>query len=223
MTMNVEDHYRRQGFGRPIGYGERPALLIVDMQRDFVDPDAPTTCAPMAQERLPAIQALLVAAREAGIPVIFSRGLVSPDLSDIGLWKSTAHAEGRVQVEGTPGAEIVPELAPAPRERVMDKRRPSAFFETDLHRILHDLEVDTLLLAGTSMSGCVRATIVDAFSRDYRTIVVRECVIDRSRTVLEANLFDVESKYADVVDLQDAFRYLARMSRPSADADSTGT
>lgn len=214
--MDAREHYRRQGFGHTIGYGDRPALLIVDMQRDFVDPDTPTTCAPMAQERLPAIETLLDAARKAGIPVLFSRGLVRPDLSDVGLWKSRAHAEGKVQVEGTPGAEIVPQLGPGPGERVIDKRRPSAFFETDLHRFLQEMDVDTLLLAGTSMSGCVRATAVDAFSRDYRTSVVRDCVIDRSDAVLEANLFDVESKYADVVDVQDALRYLAGSTRSAA-------
>lgn len=219
--MDARDHYRRQGFGRPIGFGDLPALLIVDMQGDFVDPDAPTTCAPMAQERLPAIETLLAASRRARIPVIFSRGLVCPDLSDVGLWKSAAHAEGRVQVEGSPGAEIVPELAPGPGERVVAKRRPSAFFDTDLHGILQSLAVNTLLVAGASMSGCVRATVVDAFSHDYRTMVVRDCVIDRSLAVLEANLFDVDSKYADAVALQDVLRYLGDVPRSSAAADSS--
>ncbi|MGQ0668666.1 MAG: isochorismatase family protein [Actinomycetota bacterium] len=197
---DAESRYQEQGFGlREIGLGERPALLMVDMQRDFVDPEAPTTCAPMAQERLPAIRALLDAARDAGIPVFFSRGLVRPDLSDVGLWKGP-HGEGRVQVEGTPGAEIVPELAPGPTETVIEKRRPSAFFHTDLDLHLRELEVDTLILAGSSMSGCVRATAVDAFSRDYRTIVVRDCVIDRSLAALEASLLDISAKYADTMD-----------------------
>lgn len=198
-----------QGYvDRRIGFGERPALLVIDMQRDFVDPDAPATCAPMAQERLPAIQRLLSAARDAAIPVFFSQGLVSPDLSDVGLWKSGPHADGRVQMEGTPGAEIVPELAPLSGEKVIRKRRPSAFFGTDLDVFLRGLRVDTLLMAGSSASGCVRATAVDAFSRDYRTIVVRECVIDRSEAVLEANLFDLDAKYADVVGLDEALAYL---------------
>src|SRR5215469_1161827 len=107
--------YHEQGFGSRIGFGERPALVIVDMQRDFVDPDAPTTCAPMAQERLPAIRSLLETARTATIPVFFTQGLVRRDLSDLGLWKGP-HGQGRVQIEGTPGAEIVPELARLPSE-----------------------------------------------------------------------------------------------------------
>ncbi len=213
-------YYRKQGFGRRIGFGERPALLVVDMQRDFLDPDAPATCAPMARERLPAVRTLLEAARQIRIPVFFSQGLVSPDLSDVGLWKAAAHAEGRVQVEGTAGAEIVPELAPLPGEHVIAKRRPSAFFRTDLETLLASLDVDTLIVAGTSMSGCVRATVVDAFSRDYRTMVVRECVIDRLPEVLEANLFDVDAKYADAVSLEETLTYFSTRSAEGAPVEA---
>lgn len=195
---------------RRIGFGARPGLLIVDMQRDFVE-DGPASCSPMAKERLGDIQLLLGAARRAGIPVFFSQGLVSPDLSDLGLWKG-AHGEGKVQIEGTPGAEIVDELAPIPGEKVIAKRRPSVFFATDFEVFLSGLRVDTLLLAGSSMSGCVRATAVDAFSRDYRTMIVRECVIDRTTSVLEASLSDMDSKYADVVSLDDAVGYLATVA-----------
>lgn len=193
-----------------IGFGERPALLIVDMQRDFVDEDAPATCAPMSQERLPAVRQLLTATREAHVPVFFSQGLVSPDLSDIGLWKG-AHSLGTVQVEGTPGAEIAEELRPLKGEMVIRKRRPSAFFATDLEVFLRGLSIDTLILAGSSMSGCVRATAVDSFSRDYRTMIVRECVIDRKPEVLEASLYDMNAKYADVVELTETLAYLARI------------
>jgi nicotinamidase-related amidase len=194
-------------------------LLIVDMQRDFVDPDAPATCAPMAGERLPAVRTLLDAARAAAIPVFFSQGLVSPDLSDVGLWKG-AHAAGTVQVEGTPGAEIVDELRPRNGEKVIRKRRPSVFFATDFEVFLRGLHVDTVLLAGSSMSGCVRATTVDAFSRDYRSIIVRECVIDRSVAVLEASLFDMHAKYADVVSLAEATGYLDTIGRQTGRSDA---
>jgi nicotinamidase-related amidase len=176
------------------------------MQRDFVDDDAPATCAPMAKERLPSIEQLLAVARGSGIPIFFSQGLVSPDLSDVGFWKG-AHAAGTVQVEGTRGAEIVDELRPRPGEKVIRKRRPSVFFATDFEVFLRGLSIDTLVLVGSSMSGCVRATAVDAFSRDYRTMIVRECVIDRSAAVLEASLFDVNAKYGDVVDLSETIAY----------------
>ena len=202
--------YASQGWGTTrVGFGERPALLIVDMQWDFVDPASPATCAPMAVDRLPDIRRLLEAARAARIPVFFSRGLVAPDLSDVGLWKGWAHRTGHSQVEGTRGAEIVPELAPLPGEHVVRKRRPSAFFASDLDVFLRGHRVDTLILAGSSMSGCVRATVVDGFSLDYRVMMVRECVVDRTLEVLERNLFDLDAKYADAVSLQETEAYLA--------------
>ncbi len=206
----TRERYAAQGWGTTrIGFGERPALLVIDMQVDFVDPAGPATCAPIAGDRLPAVRRLVDAARAAAIPVFFSRGLVAPDLSDVGLWKGHAHRTGRSQVEGTPGAEIVPELAPLPGEHVVLKRRPSAFFGTDLDTFLRGRRVDTLLLAGASMSGCVRATVLDAFSLDYRVMVVRECVVDRTEELIERNLFDVDAKYADAVGLADVEAYLA--------------
>ncbi|MDH3250805.1 MAG: isochorismatase family protein [Acidimicrobiia bacterium] len=205
----TRERYAEQGWGESrIGFGERPALIIVDMQRDFVDVAGSATCAPMAQERLAAIQQLLVAARGAGIAVFHTQGLVQPDLSDVGLWKGRAKREGRCQVIGTRGAEIVPELAPLLTEQVVEKTRPSGFFGTDLHLRLQALGIDTLLLAGASMSGCVRATAVDGFSHDYRVSVVRDCVVDRSEQVLEANLFDVDAKYGDAISLDEALAYL---------------
>ncbi len=211
----TEDVYREQGWGtQRIGFGERPALVVVDMQNDFVDPDSPGTCAPVAQDRLPDIRRLLEASREARIPVYFTQGLVAPDLSDVGLWKGWAHRTGRSQIEGSRGAEIVAELEPRPDEHVVRKRRPSGFFGSDLDVFLRGRKVDTLLLAGSSMSGCVRATVVDGFSLDYRVMVVRECVVDRTLEVLERNLFDVDAKYADAVSLDETLGYLAGL--PSA-------
>jgi maleamate amidohydrolase len=164
-------------------------------------------------ERLPAIERLLGAAREAAIPVFHSMGIVKPDLSDVGLWKGTAKREGRCQIDGSWGAEIVASLAPLSGERVIRKTRPSAFFGTDLDVRLAESGVDTLIVAGASMSGCVRATVVDAFSYDYRVSVVRECVVDRSEQLVERNLFDVDAKYADAVSLADALDYLGSVAR----------
>jgi nicotinamidase-related amidase len=210
-------HYRAQGFGlERIGFGERPAVLVVDMQNDFVDPDAPSTCSPSAEEAVPYLQRLVAAARRHGVPVFYTQGLVSPDLKDVGLWKSRAHAEGRVQVEGTRGAAIIDRLAPRPGEYVVRKRRPSAFFQTDLEVFLRGWRVDTLIVGGTSASGCVRATVVDAFMRDYRAILPRECVIDRTPAVLENNLFDMDAKYADVVSLDEVLAYLDQLPTQTA-------
>jgi maleamate amidohydrolase len=202
--------YAEQGWGQSrIGFGSTPALIVIDMQHDFVDPDSPSTCAPMAVDRIPEIRRLLDSARSAGIPVFHTQGIVKPDLSDLGLWKGTAKRSGRCQIDGTRGAEIIPELAPADGEHVVRKTRPSAFFGTDLHDRLQAIGVDTILLAGASMSGCVRATVTDGFSHDYRVSVVRECVVDRSQALVDRNLFDVAAKYADDVTLDEAIEYLA--------------
>ena len=204
------DRYAEQGWGQSrIGFGDSPALIVIDMQHDFVDPDSPSTCAPMAVDRIPEIRSLLDAAREVGIPVFHTQGIVKPDLSDLGLWKGTAKRSGRCQIDGTRGAEIVAELLPIDGEHVVRKTRPSAFFGTDLHDRLQALGVDTLLLAGASMSGCVRATVTDGFSHDYRVSVVRECVVDRSQALVDRNLFDVAAKYADDIALEEALVYLA--------------
>lgn len=207
--------YEEQGWGQMrIGFGEWPALLVVDMQHDFVDPDSPSTCAPMAQQRIPAIKSILGGARSAGIPVFHTQGIVKPDLSDVGLWKGHAKRSGRCQIDGSHGAEIIEELAPIVGEHVVRKTRPSAFFGTDLHDRLRSQGVDTLLVVGTSMSGCVRATVTDGFSHDYRVSVIREGVIDRSQSLVSHNLFDVAAKYADDVSIEEALSYLSQVAVP---------
>jgi maleamate amidohydrolase len=210
--MNDETRkiYNQQGLGLRIGFGDRPAVLVIDMQHDFCDPDAPTTLWPSIGTVYEPIQSLVAAARESGTPVIYTQGLVAANGSSAGLWryKQRYHAEGRVQVEGTHGAEIIPEVGRRPSDRVIRKWRPSAFFRTDLEVFLSVQSIDTVLLCGTSVSGCVRATAIDAFMRDIRPMIVRECVADRSSTVLEANLFDLEQKYADIVSLEEVLHYL---------------
>jgi nicotinamidase-related amidase len=199
--------------GNRIGFGERPAVMVIDMQHDFCDQDAPTTLWPQIEDTFEPIRRLCETARESAVPVFYTQGLVAPDGSSAGLWrfKQRAHAEMRVQVDGSRGAQIIPELAPQEGDRVIRKWRPSAFFRTDVEVFLGRLGIDTLLLTGTSLSGCVRATAVDAFMRDIRPIIVREGIADRSEAVLDANLFDLEQKYADVVSLTEALDYLAAL------------
>ena len=214
--------YRQQGMGQRIGFGARPAVLVIDMQNDFCDPDAPTTLWPSIGETYEPIRRLCAAARERRLPVIYTQGLVAADGSTAGLWrfKQRFHAEGRIQIEGSRGAEVVATLAPQPGDRIIRKWRPSAFFRTDLEIFLGVLGIDTLLCCGTSVSGCVRATVTDAFMRDIRCMVIRECVADRTPAVLEANLFDLDQKYADVITLADAQAYLDRF--PVASAVASG-
>ena len=118
------------------------------------------------------------------------------------------HGLRGVQIEGGRGADIIDELTPQAGDRVINKWRPSAFFRTDLEVFLGVRQIDTLLICGTSMSGCVRATATDGFMRDIRCMIVREAVADRTPAVLESNLFDVDQKYGDVVTLASTLEYL---------------
>jgi nicotinamidase-related amidase len=202
--------YREQGMGQRIGFGLRPAVVVIDMQHDFCDPDAPTTLWPSIGTTYEPIQRLCSNARARRLPVFYTQGLVAADGSSAGLWryKQRYHAEGRVQIDGSRGADIISELAPQPGDHVIRKWRPSAFFRTDFEVFLGVLAIDTLLVCGTSVSGCVRATVTDAFMRDIRCMVVRDCVADRTPAVTEANLFDMDQKYADVVTIGEAMAYL---------------
>src|SRR6185503_7825017 len=130
--------YRDQGMGQKIPPGERPAVLVIDMQNDFCDADAPTTLWPSIGETYQPIKNLCTTARERGVPVIYTQGLVAADGSTAGLWrfKQRYHAEYRIQVEGSRGAEIIQQLTPQKGDRVIRKWRPSAFFRTDLEVFL---------------------------------------------------------------------------------------
>ncbi len=205
--------YAKQGLGQKIGFGEKPALLIVDMQNDFCDADAPSTLFPSIQSTIEPIRQLAAAARAKNVPVIYTQGLVAADGSSAGLWrfKMKHHGLGQVQIEGSRGAAIIDALAPMPGDRIIRKWRPSAFFRTDLEVFLAVAGIDTLLLTGTSISGCVRATATDAFMRDIRCMIVREGVADRSPAVLEANLFDLQQKYADIVEADECLSYLSSL------------
>lgn len=210
--------YARQGMGQRIGFGKRPAVVLIDMQNDFCDQDAPTTLYPSIQSTYEPIKALSASARRRKVPVIYTQGLVAADGSSAGLWRLKAkyHGLSGVQIEGSRGAAIIDELTPQPGDRLIRKWRPSAFFRTDLEVFLGVQQIDTLLLCGTSMSGCVRATALDGFMRDIRCMIVRECVADRSEAVMEANLFDIDQKYGDVVTLDMCLKYLDSLPQVAA-------
>lgn len=197
--------------------GERPAVMVIDVVRSFVGSPGldlaaaieewPTACGPAAQAALPAIAALLGAARAAGVPIVHLR----PAGPAARLLGPTVKNElvGEF-VNGRPGAvDFVPEAAPRDGELVVAKPRASAFFNTAVATYLHALGVDDLIIAGTTTSGCVRASVVDAFSHGFRPYVVEQAVFDRSRLSAAVSLYEMDAKYADVVQLDDALKRLA--------------
>lgn len=213
--MSGRDIYARQTFGTRLGYGIRPALLLVDFVVGFND--ANVLGGGNIAAAIDRSVGLLAAARELGIPVVFSRIVYEPGGVNAGAFAAKVPALLRL-LEESPLSQVVPELAPRPEELVVRKTQASCFFETGLASWLRWRDVDTLLVAGCTTSGCVRASAVDATSHNFRTIVVRDCVGDRDETQHEANLFDLEQKYADVVSASEALAYLGGL--PAIDRGS---
>ena len=195
-----------EGFGGRGGFGKRPALIVVDVTLGFTDPESPLACD--LEEPVANIAKLLEAAREARIPVIFTT--VAYRESD----KVTAAAfidkvPALLTLEaGSRWAEIDPRIAPLETEPVLNKLFASAFYGTGLPSALAAAGVDTLIVTGASTSGCVRATAVDALQYGYRPVVPREAVGDRNPDAHEANLYDIDAKYGDVLPVGDVLAAL---------------
>ena len=224
LTEQDKAHLAARGH-RLKGYGVRPALLLIDLYRrvfgDRPQPlleaikEWPSSCGMAAWESLPHIQSLLATAREVGMPVVHVTGLPSSE-SGVGQW----HRGGRDEpLSGDEGererveqsarlSDIIDEVAPIEGEAFLRKASPSPFFGTPLVGHLTALGVDTLIVAGESTSGCVRASVVDSCTHRYRTIVVEECVFDRHQATHAINLFDMNQKYADVLPLAEVQEWM---------------
>lgn len=208
--MSELDIYQQQNFGNAVGFGRRTALLVVDFTVGFNDPalfgggniDAAVKRA----------VGLLDFFRASGRPVAFSRIVYADDGSDAGMFG--VKAPGLLALtEHAPDGQIVPELTPRAGELIVRKQQPSAFYGTGLNAWLVQRGVDTVVVTGSTTSGCVRATVVDALSGNYRVIVARDCVGDRALGPHEANLFDMAQKYADVLDRDAIIAALAKDAR----------
>ena len=186
-------------FDGQIGFGDRPAIIVVDFIRAYTRPGSPL----FAEDVVKAVRsskALLAQARKNNRPIIFTKVLYSENGLVGGIFVKKVPLL-RTLVEGNPDAEIVPELGLLPNELVIAKKYASAFFGTSLASTLTALGVDTVVVIGCSTSGCVRATAVDAMQNGFRVIVPEECVGDRAPEPHFANLFDINSKYGDVLPL----------------------
>jgi maleamate amidohydrolase len=202
---DAREVYERARLGGSVTLGERPALLVVDFSCGFTDPEC-ALGADMTDE-IEATKRILDVVRAKGLAVVFTSIGFEPSLKDGGLWLQKAPALADLQLGGH-WVEIDPRLEPREDETVVLKKGASAFFGTNLAAILISQGVDTVILCGATTSGCVRATAVDLLQHGFPTLVPRECVGDRAEAPHEANLFDIQAKYADVVSLEDALGYL---------------
>ncbi|MFO1395217.1 MAG: isochorismatase family protein [Steroidobacteraceae bacterium] len=210
MSTSLEDNYAAGGFGRGLVPGARPALVVVDFVRAYLVPGSPLYAG--AEPARAAAAALLAAARAARIPVVHTNVRYQPGGRDGGVFYRKVPALACFQDGAHPELAAFAEgLEPAPGETVITKQYASAFFGTPLSSLLASLGVDTLLIAGVSTSGCIRATAVDACQHGYIPLVVREAVGDRHPAPHEANLFDLQAKYAEVVSLEAARAYLGSL------------
>ena len=202
--------FQKAGWGARMGIGSRPVLVVIDVNRAFCgDRDEPimesvtrwrASCGEAAWDAIPVVGRLLDSARSRGFPVIYTTGVTLPKAEGWrgGRWNDKNSRRHEELVNPAEGQAIVPEVAPQEGELVLAKEKPSAFFGTPLASHLVELGADSLIVCGTTTSGCVRSTVVDAFSYNYRVTVVHDATFDRSATVHDVNLFDMDQKYADV-------------------------
>lgn len=217
MTENDDARgvYERAGLGASVTLGPSPGVLVVDFSCGFTDPGCALGSDLTAE--VEATKRLLDTVRAKAIPVVYTTIAFEPGGADGGLWIQKVPTLAELELGG-PWVAIDPRLEPRPDETTVVKKGASAFFGTNLVAILNRLRVDTVILCGATTSGCVRATAIDLLQYGYPTLVPRECVGDRAHAPHEANLFDIDAKYADVVALEDALAYVDSVSGKLATA-----
>ncbi len=211
--------YEKAGYGRVVGFGERPALIIIDVTYSFVGdkPEPvlesikrfPQSCGDIGWKAIGHIVPLLSLAREKHIPIIYSAAKPS-DPPLLRKWDNLKYMPPDLE-RMEESKIIVREIAPTGDDIVIFKRCPSIFFGTAIMSILTPLGIDTLLMCGCTTSGCVRASVIDAASYGFRVSVIEECTFDRVEISHKLNLFEMNCKYADVVSAVEVKRYLSKL------------
>lgn len=209
------------GYGTFLGLGDRPAVLVIDVNYAFVGHERQpilesisnwrNSCGEEGWDGVAAIAELLAGARAKNLPVFYTTGTdARPDGLGRGLWRNSRSLE-RSKLPDVAGNDIPDEIVPQERDVLIRKTKPSAFFGTPLMSYLTELGVDSLIVVGTTTGGCVRASVIDAFSHNLRVAIVEEGTFDRGQASHAINLFDMNAKYADVMTLQDTLAYIAKL------------
>jgi isochorismate hydrolase len=221
LTPRDKEVFALSGFGKKAGFGQRPALLIIDVNYNFTgDKPEPilesvkrfrTSCGEEGWDGVGKIRELLGAARKKHLPTFYTTAEENRANSTVlvGAWAAKSNRTGEDMTEQWEKAnQIVAEIAPQPGDVIVHKQKPSAFFGTPLMSMLNEVHADTLIVTGTTTSGCVRASVIDAFSYNMKVSVVEECVFDRGQASHKINLFDMAMKYADVIPLKETVDYI---------------
>jgi len=213
LTERDKAVFKASGFGAKGGFGKRPALLVIDVSWAFAGdkPDEPilesikrwsNSCGSESWDAIARIKELSAAFRQQKLPVIYTTGVTRPDGWDMGSWswKNSRMGESVPRpTQNLDGNEIVSEIAPQPQDIVILKQKPSGFFGTNMSAYLTLLGADSVIVTGTTTSGCVRATVIDAFSQNFRVAIAEDGCFDRSQASHAINLCDMHAKYADVM------------------------
>lgn len=202
------------------GLGERPATLVIDMTTGFIEHETASTFVPAGRDCARSIDQLLSVTRAAGIPTIYTRGTPFRVESEAGGW---LRGRGMNRLAGSNSEEhraIIAALPPREGDPIVIKAKHSAFYGTQLNGMLNYMRVDSLIVTGVTTSGCIRATVNDAFALNYRVVIPIECVADRSQISHQVELFDMAVKYADVLPLSEILAGITDRAREAHAAAS---
>lgn len=205
-NTELVEQYDEAGFGGRVGFGEKPAVLVIDFAKAWLDPASPLgsdLSKPLAET-----VRVLGEARAKDVPVFFTTMAFEPDMSDCGANVARKKRHTSIQVKGSEWVELDPQLERRPNEVLINKPRASSFYSTNLLSLLVSHNVDTLIITGCSTSGCVRATAQTSHDHNFRTIIPEQAVGDRSASAHAASLFDMNARMADVVDVEEVLAYL---------------
>ena len=217
----VRDYYLERGFGGRVGFGRAPALVVIDMAKAWIDPDAPIG-SDNVEKIVDPILRVLRGAREAEIPIFFTTMAFDAGGSESAgpIGRKLLHMSERgSMVRGEASVELDPRLRRRESEVLIEKQRASAFWGTTFGAHLVRNRVDTLIITGCSTSGCVRATAESAHNENYHTIVVGDAVGDRHLLAHECNLIDIDLRYGDVATSDEVVRYLKGRNAPKTPAE----
>lgn len=210
--QTVSNFYKERGFGGRVGYGRKPAVIVIDMAEAWLNPKTSIIGSDLS-DVLRNTKKVLAEARKKKIPVIFTTMAYDPQLAEAGdrMLKKLPHIKESL-FRNTDTIVLHPELERRPEEILIEKQRASAFFGTTLVSYLIAHSIDTLIITGCSTSGCVRATAESSHNYNLHTIIVSEAVGDRSPLAHAANLVDIDNRYADVEEVDKVINYLKNLN-----------